>query len=315
MKDYVSLSEIQAKPIKRISTGEEEFDFIYGYSRFPTKTVWGIPVGKISIWAGASGTGKSRLAIQIAKNLVESGLKVLYFQTESDLEDFAGWVGGTENYDNFFCSGESSVSDMIRIIENVRPHVVFVDSVNEVDEFITGHKSEARRLINGENDKINGENDKMGFRQACNNYGCHVVLLGQLNQDGTIKGGTSLPHLVDIALNIEKYPNSFRNCFKVSVGIKHRYGRQGKDIFNVWMHRENDVMIGSIQRLKDKIWCETHGRVYEEEESGNELMSAYKAGLAAHEADKKKKEPRGDDRGVAERIFDDGLVKFIYDMF
>jgi predicted ATP-dependent serine protease len=180
-----------------------------------------MPIGKISLWAGESGVGKSRLCIDVAKNFTTmyTDGKVLYFQTESPLSDFASWANDTSQYNDIFCSGEDRIDEMIKIIYQVKPHVVFIDSVNEIEEFETGTKREARRLIKG----IDG---KPGLKKVASDTGAHIILLGQINQDGkTIKGGTSLPHLVDIALNVVKTEN-FRTTgiFRVEKGVKHRYG-------------------------------------------------------------------------------------------
>ena len=213
----MKLSEIEAKPVMRIRTGFSDLDSVYGFSDLPEHNI-GMPMGKISLWAGQSGVGKSRLCIEVAKRIFRNyhDGKILYFLTESDMSDFASWAKDTAQYNRIYCSGENKIDEMIKIIYEVRPHIIFIDSVNEIDEFENGNKREARRLING-------VDDIPGLKQAANNTGAHIILLGQINQDGkTIKGGTSLPHLVDIALNIVKTDEV--GVFRVEVGTKHRYG-------------------------------------------------------------------------------------------
>lgn len=253
--NYISLSEIESKPIPRASTGLLELDWLYGYSKYQDNTVWGLPKGKISLWNGESGVGKSRLAIEVAKEFCKrkDSHKVLFILTEADLKDFAGWIKkDSSNYKNFFCSGESGIEEIIKIIYELQPHLVFIDSINEIDEFESGNKKEARLIINGE--------DEMGgLRKVCNDVGCHIVLLGQLNQNGTIKGGTSLPHLVDIVFDLIK--DSTQNKFIVSVGIKHRYGRKGKEFLSTWFHTETGVECYSANRVLDKEWMSSHRNV------------------------------------------------------
>ena len=253
--DVQKLSDITAKPIKRASTGFDELDYIYGYSKFPNMIKWGMPQGKISLWSGGSGIGKSRLCIEVAKNIakVSPKWKVLYFQTESTLEDFAGWAKDTTNYTNFFCSGESRIEEIIKIISEIKPHIVFIDSVNEIDEFENGTKRETRRLIKG----ITEDNIliKPGLKHVCNDIGCHLILLGQVNQDGSIKGGTSLPHMVDIALELEPYDENVTSIFTVKVGVKHRHGK--RDSIGVFIHTDLGIECVSSNRLGDKVWCES----------------------------------------------------------
>lgn len=253
MNNVKKLSEIRATPIDRIETGLSELDWIYGMTKFPTHNVWGMPKGKISIWSGISGTGKSRLAIELAKQLLLSSQKILYFQTESTLEDFAGWAKADnlspDLLDRFHCSSSNNIDEMIEIIYQVNPTIVFVDSANEIVEFLNGTKKEARRLVNG----IDG-ND--GLRDVVNKAGCHIILLAQLNGDGSIKGGTSLPHLVDIALDLTPIKDRPDDEFAVKVGVKHRYGKKG--CISHWKHHDAGVSCISNNRLEDIKWCETN---------------------------------------------------------
>ena len=155
------------------------------------------------------------------------------------------------NLNRFICSGESNIKNIIEVMREVRPTIVIIDSVNEIEEFENGNKKEARNLINGR------EGEK-GLRDICQEIGCHLILLSQLNQDGSIKGGTSLPHLVDIALDIESFEVNNPSLFTISVGIKHRYGRRGPEFNTVWQHLDDGVQCISENRLKDKIWLDTH---------------------------------------------------------
>ena len=215
----MKLSEIEAKPTPRNRTWFPDLDYLYGRDELlASDSNIGMPKGKISLWAGQSGVGKSRLCIEVAKKFSTNYYNgvVLYFQTESPLSDFASWAKDTTAYDNIYCSGENKIDEMIKIIYQVKPKLIFIDSINMIEEFENGNKKEARRLIQGANGKV-------GLKQATHDVGAHTILLGQLNQDGkTIKGGTSLPHLVDIALNVVKTTES--GVFRVEVGTKHRYG-------------------------------------------------------------------------------------------
>ena len=262
MQKCIPLSEIKSSPIVRDGTGIPELDFIYGYSCFSNFTLWGLPEGKISLWAAESGTGKSRLAIEVVKNMsrIYSNSKILYFQTEAEIEDFAGWVPDSSQYRNVLCSGEDGIEAMIDMIYQVRPKVVFVDSVNEMSDFESGNKKEARRLIHG----VIGKDKKMikpGVRKVCQDVGCHLIFLGQLNQNGTIKGGTSLPHLVDIALDLTKCDINNKGGFDVKIGTKHRHGRKEKHICGKWLHTEAGVESVSSNRDCDKIWCKLHNQI------------------------------------------------------
>ena len=190
-------------------------------------------------------------------NFIKAGVKVLYFQNEVDVSTFAGWVKqtsglSTPQLNSFVCSDAKTLGKMIETIYYINPEIVIVDSVNEIDEFETGSKKQARLIIEG-------KNNKRGFRDACLEVKCHIILLSQLNQDGTIKGGTSLPHLVDIALRLRHYQGQRSGLFSIAVGIKHRYGRTGDRFYSVWEHSDSGVDCISDYSLEDDRWCLTHG--------------------------------------------------------
>lgn len=249
------LSEIESNPIKRFMTGFDELDYIYGYSEFGGRLgdMWGMPANKISLWAGTTGVGKSRVTIEVVKNMskIYPHCKILYFQTEADISDFAGWVKDSSNYDNIYCCGESNIEKMIEAMYEVEPNVIVIDSINEVDEFESGSKKEARRVIGGVTDE-HGVMIKPGLRQVCHDLYCHIIILGQKNQNGTIKGGTSLPHLVDVALDLVSYGDE-KSKFIIRVGEKHRHGK--RESSGIWEHNRDGVKCVSENRLYDKKWC------------------------------------------------------------
>jgi len=253
MSNYLSIAEINQEPIRRIPTGLDELNWLYGHSiATGYKPVWGIPVGKLSLWAGAAGIGKSRAAIELAKSLANNGYKVLYFQSEMDLSTFGNWVkkGDISNPKNFLVSSSASLSEMLNIIQQAKPKVVFVDSINMVNEFGSGTSKDIKLIIEG-------DNKHLGFRDICNRLRIHTIFLGQLNKNGETKGSSSLPHLVDIVFQIE--PLGIDGYFLVRVGSKHRYGRTGEKFVSYWEHLPDGVRCDSQHRLEDHLWCETHG--------------------------------------------------------
>ncbi len=262
MEDIKKLSDIEASPIQRIETGFKELDWMYGHSYFdetdlrglPAHTEWGLPVGKISLWSGGTGIGKSRLAIEMAKNmcLLHPTRKILFIQTEAPISDFAGWAKETSLYPNFYCCSESSIDKIVEIIIREVPYMVFIDSVNEIDEFEIGNKRESKRLIKG-------ANGKHGLKAAMDFCGGHLIMLAQVNGDKkeSIKGGTSLPHLVDIHIKIGEYESDPGGClFIAKIGSKHRHGKKGTS--TLFIHYDWGIKSGCDSRLDDEQWCITH---------------------------------------------------------
>lgn len=246
MNKYVSISQVQATSIARIPTRVDELDWLYGVSTISDGTVslsyWGMPVGKISSWAGEGGVGKSRLAIEVARLNVAYGSTVLYFQNEVDLPTFASWVRGSQNLPNFFCSEVTALAEQLSIVRQVAPQLVFVDSINLIEEFGGGRDKEVREIVEG-------------FRDVIKHTGSHIVFLCQLNKDGSAKGSSSLGHMPDTAFSLTNVPQGF----KVGVTKKHRYGRTGPDYYGIWRHTEAGVECLTRNREKDSRWCQSHG--------------------------------------------------------
>jgi len=238
-KKYTSISKIKAMTIDRMSTGQNELDWLYGCSDRPDDgKIWGMPVGTISTWVGEGGVGKSRLAINIAKTKVLSGKTVLYFQNEVDLPTLAYWVNDNK-LDDFYCSEVTSLADQSEAVMELKPDLVVVDSINLVDEFGTGTAKSIKKIIDS-------------FRAAIKGTKCHVIILCQLNKEGSATGSTALGHLPDVNINLTNTEED--EVFQLTIGKKHRYGRKGKAYHGLWRHTDDGVESISHNRMKDNRW-------------------------------------------------------------
>jgi predicted ATP-dependent serine protease len=248
MSSIASISEIEPVVVGRASTGIDHLDWLWGYTKVGNEWGWGIPQGKITLFSGKSGVGKSRVLITLAKSLVQQGMSVLYFQSEVDLADFAGWIKGASSMQNFYCSDASSLAEQAHYIRKYNPDVVIVDSINEVEDFGSGSKGNVKEVINV-------------YRGLVKQLRNHIILVGQLNQDGTIKGSTTLPHLVDVTFDIVPACPKSKRTIVVKAGIKNRYGRCGREFYTYWEHTDNGCLpcVEDDQKLKDELWCASHG--------------------------------------------------------
>lgn len=239
--NYKSIEDVEACDIGRISTGQDELDWMYGVSTINGQKVWGMPVGKLSTWAGEGGVGKSRLSISLCRKKVQEGSKILYIQSEVDLPTLAQWVGTSDTNDdlrNFYCSEATSLKEQTDIIKQLKPELAVVDSVNKIKEFGNGSASNIEKIIDA-------------YREATNETGCHVIFLCQLVKDGSAKGSTALTHDPDCVFFLT---NDSKGGFKVSIPKKHRYGRTGKEYRGHWRHTEEGVECVSKNRFADDRW-------------------------------------------------------------
>lgn len=241
--------------VRRISTRIDEIDWLYGYSKYPDKPIskenscWGLPERKISLWAGESGVGKTRMAIEIARYIARSErFKVLYFQNEMDLASFAGKVK-SDNIpvpsDYFIISNASTLSDQIDHIRQGDCRIVIVDSINMLEEFGWGSDSSIKKIIDA-------------YREVQKDINSHIILLSQLTKKGDPRGSTTLSHLVDIVFELKKEERGSAFCLRV--GNKHRYGRVGIQFSSCWSHTETGVRCYNQRNHRlDEIWCKSHG--------------------------------------------------------
>jgi len=246
-KKYSSINDIKGTSVRRLVTGLPELNWIYGN----TNKAYGIPEKTISLWSGPSGTGKSRLAIKTIKSLFSrnENWKILYFQGEVPLENFASYVGADSvKHRNLFVSDVFTMADIESSIKELRPHIVLIDSVNKVYDF---KKHGGDYIIDG-----SPEDNIIGLKSVCNKYDVIIIMLGQVNQNGSNKGGTSLTHAVDIHLSFLPVKGD-KDKFRVEVGEKQRYGKRTP--WAIFGHNKDGVFEVTENRYYDKDWCNIHG--------------------------------------------------------
>lgn len=247
-----NISQIRNQITKRIPTGLSEIDWLYGVTTLGNSSIWGLPSGKISLWAGKPGIGKSRAAITVSTAVASRGYRVLYFQNETDLGIFAHTIKNCRQTmpKNFCVSDSTALNQQLSDILRCRPNLIVVDSVNMIQEFNSGSDKDIRKVIEG-------EKAYPGYRRICQETGCHVILLSQLTKAGDPRGSTVLSHLVDIVFELVPVDNA--GCFAITVGSKHRYGRIGRQFTSWWQHRNWGVECVTDYSREDELWCRTHG--------------------------------------------------------
>lgn len=239
------LDNVRYVQIPRISTGVEELDWIYGGKGIH----WGFPTGKISLWKGPSGTGKSRSLITIANKMSSVGHRVLYFQNEVTLSDFRAWVGNKKLPPTLYGSEATSLDEQIDDILKCRATLAIIDSVNQIDEFGNGHKAAINLIYKR-------------YRAVTKKTGLHVIFICQLDKQNQIKGGSELKFLSDTVIGLGfHYVNkiALAEHFTIAIGDKHRYGKTGSNLSTLWKHTDDGAICLSDNRLSDKDWCDGHG--------------------------------------------------------
>lgn len=237
-----NLRQIEPEEVSRIRLPFDELNWAYGVSGN-----WGVPKGRISLWSGEPGVGKSRLLAELMKIFGSQGKDSLIFQGEVSAGQFAAEKFRDIDSEHIYISESKFLKDICNDILKISPILVFIDSF----QMIRDEKGLAR-------DAGMSPIEYMieNLRSVLSDAGSHLILISQLNKEGKTKGSNDLPHLVDIECYLTKFMVSITDGglfqFKIE---KNRYGKSGKTV--IFSHKDWGVECQSNHRLDDSDWQET----------------------------------------------------------
>ncbi len=187
----------------RFSSHIEELDNVLG---------GGFVKGSIVLIGGQPGIGKSTLLLQTADK-VSRDKKVLYVTAEES-EFQVKYRAERLNVkgENLFLISESSLSGIIYNLENLKPDLVIIDSIQTI-------KSENIASIPGTIGQIRECASVISEFAKKNNI--TAVIVAQINKEGTIAGPKHLEHLVDTVLYFEESRDLSLRILRAS---KNRFG-------------------------------------------------------------------------------------------
>lgn len=199
----VPVNQIEEIPHRRIALCGEEVNRVLG---------GGMVKGSMILLGGEPGIGKSTLALQLA--LGSKGLKTLYVSGEESPQQIkmrANRLGG-EGSGECLVYGETLLEDILVQVEEHRPDLVVIDSVQTVYSQLIdsspGSVSQVRECA------------AMLLKYA-KTTGTSVIIIGHITKDGAIAGPKVLEHIVDVVLQFEGDSN---NVYRILRGIKNRFG-------------------------------------------------------------------------------------------
>lgn len=218
----VRLRDITAGAEPRVDLHDEELNRVLGGGLVP---------GSITLLGGEPGIGKSTLTLQTI--LRQKDMRVLYVSGEESLHQLKmradriiGTVGqepdGTageegdeplaSDYDNIFLLCETSLENILGHIDEVKPDMVVVDSIQTIQtetvESSAGSVSQVRECA------------AMLLRFA-KTSGVPVILIGHINKEGTLAGPKILEHIVDTVIQFE---GDQHYLYRILRSIKNRFG-------------------------------------------------------------------------------------------
>ena len=196
------LDEIDIQQLKRIKSGDQEFDRVLG---------GGLVSGSMVLIGGEPGIGKSTLVLQLSLQL--SKVKTLYISGEESLQQLkmrSERLG--ESHSNISFLSETSMENNMAQIEQFEPELVIVDSiqtmVTERAESSAGSVTQVRECTNI-------------LIQYAKTNNCPVLIIGHINKDGHLAGPKVLEHMVDTVLQFEGDQNHLYRILRV---LKNRFG-------------------------------------------------------------------------------------------
>jgi DNA repair protein RadA/Sms len=198
------LSDVVANGFERISLAMDELDRVLG---------GGIVPGSLVLIGGDPGIGKSTLLLQASAALATAEAPVLYVSGEESAQQIklrAARLGLTG--DGLYVLTETNVGAIIGHIENLRPRLVVIDSIQTVylDDLdsAAGSVSQVRESA-------------AQLMQIAKGHGISIFLIGHVTKAGAIAGPRVLEHIVDTVLYLE---GDRFHAYRLLRCVKNRFG-------------------------------------------------------------------------------------------
>lgn len=199
----VSINDISIENEERYSSGIKEMDRVLG---------GGLVQGSLVLVGGDPGIGKSTLLLQVCEK-IKFESKILYVSGEESVKQIkirADRLGIKKQ--NLLMVSETSFKSIERLIDNERPGLVIIDSIQTVfNEDLTaapGSVSQVRDVT-------------AGFMRIAKGWGITLVIVGHVTKEGAIAGPRVLEHMVDTVLYFE---GERHLSYRVLRAVKNRFG-------------------------------------------------------------------------------------------
>ena len=197
------IEELDTPDYIRVGSGMEEFDRVLG---------GGLVSGSAVLLSGEPGIGKSTLLMQLCGTVGESE-RVLYVSGEesgSQLKLRAKRLGVTAG--ELFVLNETNASNIIAEIDEIRPEVVIIDSIQTVFADISSSSPGSVTQV---------RESSMLFINKAKQEGFSLILVGHVNKEGGIAGPKVLEHMVDAVLYFE---GEKQHSYRIIRAVKNRFG-------------------------------------------------------------------------------------------
>ncbi len=199
----VPVSQVSVDQMPRIDTGIGEFNRVLGGGMVP---------GSLVLLGGEPGIGKSTLVLQMALQL--RNLSVLYVSGEESPQQIKLRADRLSDNLSHHCLvvSETSLEHILNHIENVKPDLLIVDSVQTMEregvESAPGSVTQIRECT-------------ASILRVAKERALPVLLIGHINKEGSLAGPKVLEHMVDVVLQFE---GDRHYMYRILRSIKNRFG-------------------------------------------------------------------------------------------
>ena len=206
------LKTVKTNSNKRIVTGISEYDRVMG---------GGIVRDSVSILTSPPGGGKSTLALTIANNAADQGLRILYAsgeESEGQIKIRADRILEGIN-ENIWILSSVSMNSVIDEVGKIDPDIIIIDSIQTfaLEEFYPSRAGNPTQTMECAGELV--QLAKGGLRPRA------VIIIGQMNKSDELAGLRALEHLVDTVLIME---GDSQDELRSVYASKNRFGSTGE---------------------------------------------------------------------------------------
>ena len=199
-----------------IAIKPERLSRLAGYSEFDRVLGGGFVPGSVILLGGAPGAGKSTLLLQVT-TLLSAQKPCLYVTGEESLEQIALRAQRLGlNGERLECISETRVEAIAAMIEQVKPALVVVDSVQVMQvESLSGAPGSVGQV----------RESAAQLTRLAKATGAIVLLVGHVTKEGALAGPKVLEHIIDASLLLE---GDSGGRFRTLRAHKNRFGSVGE---------------------------------------------------------------------------------------
>jgi len=195
------INEIDTSKEARLDTSDQEFNRVLG---------GGIVPGSLILLGGEPGIGKSTLLLQISLKLPYKTLYVSGEESQKQIKMRAERINPINN--SCYILTETKTQNIFKQIENLKPDIVVVDSIQTLhSDYIESSSGSISQIKECTTELI----------KFAKETSTPVILIGHITKDGHIAGPKILEHMVDTVLQFEGDRN---HVFRILRANKNRFG-------------------------------------------------------------------------------------------